>query len=100
VQIQVFVLPTCPYCLKAVGLAHKFAIENDLIKADMVEAMEFPQLAQKYNVMSIPKTVINETVDFVGAFPEENFVEYILLAMKKPPSTMYSWQKLSSHLLC
>ena len=90
VHIQVFVLPTCPYCPKAIRLAHQFAIENDLIKADMVEATEFPQLAQKYNVMSVPKTIINETVDFVGALPEEQFVEHVLLGMRKPPSTMYS----------
>jgi len=90
VYIQVFVLPTCPYCPKAVRLAHRFAIEHDLIKADMVEAMEFPQLAQKYKVMSVPKTVINEAVDFIGAIPEENFVEHVLLAMRKLPSTMDS----------
>lgn len=90
VHMQVFVLPTCPYCPKAVRIAHQFAIENDLIKADAVEAMEFPQLAQKYNVISVPKTVINETVDFIGALPEENVVEHVLLAMRKPPSTMYS----------
>ena len=41
-HIQVFVTPTCPYCPPAVRLAQKFAMANENIKADMVEAQEFP----------------------------------------------------------
>ncbi len=70
VHIQVFVTPTCPYCPRAVRLAHKLAIESDLIKADMVEAIEFPHLANKYQVMGVPRTVINETTHIEGAVPE------------------------------
>lgn len=80
IHIQVFVTPTCPYCPKVVRLAHKFAIENDLIISDMIEATEFPNLALKYRVMSVPKTVINEKIEFVGALSEEDFLEYILAA--------------------
>ncbi len=87
VHIQVFVTPTCPYCPSATGLAHQFAIESDLIKSDMVEVTEFPHLAQKYAVMSVPKIVINETVQFVGVLPEDHFVQHILLAVK--PSKIY-----------
>jgi hypothetical protein len=36
-------------------LAHRFAIESDRIVADMVEVTEFPHLAQRYNVMGVPK---------------------------------------------
>jgi len=82
VHIQVFVTPTCPYCPKAVRLAHQFAISSDQIRADAVEAVEFPQLVQKYRVMSVPKIVINETVDFVGAVPEEVFLENLLKAVE------------------
>lgn len=74
-HIQVFVTPTCPYCPSAVHLAHQAAIENENITADMVEAIEFPQLSQKYNVSGVPKTVINDKHEFVGAFPEEAFVQ-------------------------
>jgi len=87
VHIQVFVTPTCPYCPTATGLAHQFAIESDFIKSDMVEVTEFPHLAQKYAVMSVPKIVINETVQFVGALPEDHFLQYVLLAVK--PSKIY-----------
>jgi glutaredoxin-like protein len=80
VHIQVFVTLTCPYCPVVAGIAYKFAIESDLIKADVIEASEFPQLAVKYAVMGTPKTVINEKIEFIGAFPEDLFLEHVLLA--------------------
>jgi glutaredoxin-like protein len=69
-HMQVFVTPTCPYCPQAVFLAHQMAMESSWVKADMVEATEFPYLAQKYQVMGVPRTVINETVHIEGAAPE------------------------------
>lgn len=70
VHLQVFVTPTCPYCPRAVILAHQFAMESDFITADMVEATEFPDMAIKYQVMGVPRTVINETIYQEGAAPE------------------------------
>lgn len=45
-------------------------MESDRIVADMVEATEFPHLAQRYYVMGVPKTVANETGVAEGALPE------------------------------
>ncbi len=70
VHFQVFVTPTCPYCPRAVRLAHQLALESDLIRADMVEAIEFPHLSAKYQVHGVPRTIINETVHIEGAAPE------------------------------
>jgi hypothetical protein len=53
-----------------VRLAHQLALESDLIRADMVEAIEFPHLSVKYQVQGVPRTVINETVHIEGAAPE------------------------------
>jgi len=39
--------------------------------------MEFPDLARRYQVRGVPKIVINDTVEFVGAQPESEFVKYI-----------------------
>lgn len=50
-------------------LAHQMAMENPLVTADMVESIEFPQLSSKYNVMGVPRTVINEDVYLEGAAP-------------------------------
>lgn len=56
-------------------LAHQLAIESDLITADMVEATEFPHLANKYQVMGVPRTVINETIQIEGAVPEPRLMQ-------------------------
>ena len=81
VHIQVFVTPTCPLCPAAVRLAHRLAIESDMIWADMVESTEFIPLAQKYSVTGVPKIVINEKFEFNGALPEDLFVMHVMHAL-------------------
>ena len=63
-------------------LAHKLAIESDLVRADMVESSEFPHLANRYAVMAVPKTVVNEQVSLEGALPELQFLEGVMQAVK------------------
>ena len=82
VHIQVFVTPTCPYCPVSVVLAHEMAIASPMVRADMVEAMEFPHLATRYQVMGVPRTVINETVSIEGAAPEPTVLEKLREALK------------------
>lgn len=79
VHIKVFVTLTCPHCPAAASIAHKLAIENDMITADVIDTGEFPTLAQKYQVIGVPKIVINEKVEFVGAFNEDLFAEHVVL---------------------
>jgi glutaredoxin-like protein len=79
VHIQVFVTLTCPHCPVAATVAHKLAIESDMVKADVIDSSEFPDLAMKYNVTGVPKIIINEKVEFVGAFNEDLFAEHVLL---------------------
>lgn len=80
VHVQVFVTPTCPYCPKVAGLAHQVAVESPNVTADVVEVSEFPDLAARYHVHGVPKVVINETVELVGAQPEAAFLDAILHA--------------------
>jgi predicted DsbA family dithiol-disulfide isomerase len=37
-------------------------------------------LAQKYAVIGVPKIVLNEKVEFMGAFNEDLFAEHAVLA--------------------
>jgi len=57
------------------------AIASENITADMVEAIEFPHLANKYRVQGVPRTVINETTVVEGAVPEPIFVANVLKAV-------------------
>ena len=82
-HLQVFVTPTCPYCPSAVLMAHRLAMLNDNITADMVEATEFPHLAVRYNVRGVPRTVISEKHSIEGALPESHFVQKVIEAYKE-----------------
>ena len=82
VHIQVFVTPSCPYCPRAARLAHHLAMENPLILADVIEANEFYELSERYGVRSVPKTVINDRVEFVGSLPEGKVLEALKEAVK------------------
>jgi len=82
VHIQTFVTVTCPYCPKAVELSHRIAIESDFVRADMVESSEFPHLVQKYNVMSVPKVLVNDTIEMEGALPEKEYIENIMKVLE------------------
>jgi predicted DsbA family dithiol-disulfide isomerase len=53
------------------------AMESELITADVVEAGEFPEMAQKYQVYAVPKIVFNDAVSFEGNRPQEAFVSAI-----------------------
>lgn len=90
VHIQVFVSPTCPYCPAAVKTAYQFAIESEFIRSDVIEMTEFPNLVQRYAVMSTPHIVINEDTSFVGAQPPEVFLQQITLALGRNYNPMYS----------
>lgn len=59
-------------------LAHQLAIESDLVKADMVESSEFPHLANKYSVMAVPKTVVNEELFLEGSLAESQLVAAVM----------------------
>ncbi len=82
-HIQVFVTPTCPYCPRVARLAHKLAIENEHITADVVEVSEFIDMAQLYRVQGVPKTVVHERIEMVGAVPESRFMQQVFEALDK-----------------
>lgn len=81
IHLQVFVTPTCPYCSGAVILAHQMAYYSPKVKGDMIEATEFPELVVKYNVMGVPRTVINENEFIEGAAPEQILIEKMKLVI-------------------
>jgi len=83
VHLQVFVTPTCPFCPPAVMLAQQLAYSSPRVRADMIEATEFPPLAQKYNVYGVPRTVINEKEFIEGAVPERELIDKIRQALGK-----------------
>jgi predicted DsbA family dithiol-disulfide isomerase len=68
------------------------AFANPNITAVAVEATEFPDLARRYRVSGVPKTVVNETTEILGALPPDAFIEQALAGVAartadQPPTT-------------
>ena len=63
-------------------LAHRMAVESPLVEAEMVQAMEFSELSDRFNVGGVPQTTINGGAGtLVGAAPEEYLVAEIMKAL-------------------
>ncbi len=63
-------------------LAHQLAVESEWVVSEAVEAMEFPELADRFGVSGVPHTSINFGAgEIVGASPEAYLIEQIKLAL-------------------
>ena len=65
-DMQVLVSLSCTMCPELVMAAQRIAAENPNVTARVYDLTHFPELRQKYNVMSVPCLIINEgeTVTF------------------------------------
>jgi glutaredoxin-like protein len=81
VNLQVFVTPTCPYCPRSAVLAIEMAVASDHVNADVIESAEFPDLANQYNVMGVPLSVVNHQERIEGAAPPHMVVDAIRKAL-------------------
>lgn len=63
------------------------AIESSRVTADVVEANEFPGLSERFQVSGVPKIVINDKIELLGAQREPKFLEAVLRAAAPPAPT-------------
>jgi hypothetical protein len=61
------------------------ALASEKVTASMVEATEFPHLSNKFRVMGVPRTVIDDEGEFFieGAAPEPMVVGKLKQALGK-----------------
>jgi hypothetical protein len=62
------------------------AMASEHIFAQCIEAVEFPDLSREYQVMAVPRTVINDHAFIEGALPESMFVNRIIDAVSENPT--------------
>lgn len=62
------------------SLAYGMAIACPLVRADVIEISEFPELALRYGVVGVPMTVVNEGIRLKGSLSEVNLLEPIAKA--------------------
>ncbi|TDT72352.1 glutaredoxin-like protein [Hypnocyclicus thermotrophus] len=77
VNIKVFIGLSCPHCPGAVIAAHKLALLNENIDAEMIEANAFNELSTQFGISSVPRIFFNDDLDLLGAQPLEKFIETI-----------------------
>jgi len=65
------------YCPQMISLANRAALESPLVSTVAIDATEFPDLVRRYNVNGVPKTVINDAAEIMGAASEDAFVAAI-----------------------
>jgi len=61
------------------------AFASPQITALAVEATEYPDLARRYRVTGVPKSIVNDKVEILGAVPQDAFVEQALTAVTASP---------------
>ena len=54
------------------------AFANPHITSVAIDATEFMDLSRRFRVTGVPKTIVNGTVEILGALPEEAFVRAAL----------------------
>jgi predicted DsbA family dithiol-disulfide isomerase len=64
-----------------VRLAQHMSIASERVRSECIEATEFPELSQRYQVSAVPKIIINDRVEFAGAIPESDFLNAVLQAV-------------------
>jgi len=60
------------------------AIASERVTTTAIDATEFPELARAYQVSGVPKIVMNDRVEMLGAYPEPQFLEAVLQAAGDP----------------
>lgn len=56
------------------------AIVSPKVTADVIEAQEYPDLSNQFQVTGVPKIVINDQHELVGAQQEAKFVQEVMKA--------------------
>jgi thioredoxin reductase (NADPH) len=74
VSMKVLVSLTCTLCPELVMAAQRIAAENPSVTVDVYDLNHFPELRERYKVMSVPCLLIN---DFIVSFGKKNIRELI-----------------------
>ena len=79
VHLRVFVTPSCPACRPAILSAHCMALASQRIRADVIDATVFIDLAERFEVHSVPTIVLNDRLS-VGRISDDKLLEVVFHA--------------------
>jgi alkyl hydroperoxide reductase subunit AhpF len=76
-DVQILVTPNAPSINATIDVINMLAYANPKIKSSILELIQFPDIAEQYRVLGIPKTIINETQHYTGQFTLKEGIEII-----------------------
>ena len=79
VHLQVFVTPGSETSAGMALLAQSMSVESAMVRTDVIETEEFPDLARRYGLRQVPLTIINEFTTVPGMVSESELLEKVLL---------------------
>ena len=78
INIKVFVLVTCPSCPVMAYQGATLAWLSPKITTEIIEANGFADLSTRFSVGTVPKIVINDTVEMTGVVPPEELTAALM----------------------
>jgi glutaredoxin-like protein len=78
VHLELFVGPNCPFCPPVARVVHQLAVESEKVEADVIDAEEFPELAERYGIQVVPSLVVDGEFALAGALPEDVLVGEVI----------------------
>jgi glutaredoxin-like protein len=87
VRVQVFVTPACPHSPQMARLAYQMALESPHVRAEAIEADEFPELSQRHQVRTVPTTIVGDKTRFSGAVRDDVLMDIIEGVLQPVPLT-------------
>lgn len=77
-ELLVFVAPTCPHCPKAAQAANRIAVASPQVTTSVIDVQQFPALAERFKVKSVPLTILDENLFLTGVVQARELAEQIL----------------------
>lgn len=76
-ELQVLVTPSTPKCDETIMVAANFAFCSEGTRCSITELIEFPEIAERYEVLGVPKTIVDEEVRFTGSYDAAELLKII-----------------------
>ncbi|MHA2186559.1 MAG: thioredoxin family protein [Promethearchaeota archaeon] len=90
-NMKIFITPTCPYCPATVPVLTLFSIvSKGKISSEIIDVNLNPDIGMKYQVQSVPHTVINEKDSIIGQFTPQDLLDKLVGSKGRDFGGMYS----------
>jgi glutaredoxin-like protein len=80
VTIKTFVLTTCPSCPTMAYLTAALAFASPRVTTEIIEANTFAELAARFSVSTVPKIVVNDSMEIQGVRSPSQLIARLLEA--------------------